>query len=134
MEKELKFCTVVLLRADLTGHGQFSQSANFCQKGWDGHVLLSQPTKGRPCRTSFFFPQCSTTFETYNCSLIFLYQCDINSYLSLELCMYLGKDNNEQRKWHLQQNWCLLFSFSASFYRYICLVPDWLFSDLFLYA
>ena len=36
MEKESKSCTGVLLRADLTGHGQFSQSADFCQKGWDG--------------------------------------------------------------------------------------------------
>ena len=33
MEKELKSCTGVLFRADLTGHSQFSQSANFCQKG-----------------------------------------------------------------------------------------------------
>ena len=32
MEKELKSNTGVLLRADLTGHIQFSQSANFCQK------------------------------------------------------------------------------------------------------
>ena len=33
MEKELKSCTGVLLRADLTGYGQFSQSADFCKKG-----------------------------------------------------------------------------------------------------
>ena len=32
MEKESKSCTGVLLRADLTGHGQFSQSANVYQK------------------------------------------------------------------------------------------------------
>ena len=49
-------------RADLTGHSQFSQSANFCQKGWDGHALLGQPSKGRPCRISILFPQCSITF------------------------------------------------------------------------
>ena len=61
MEKQLKSCTGVLLRADLTGHGQFSQSADFCQKGWDGHVLLGQPTKGHPCRISILFSQCSTT-------------------------------------------------------------------------
>jgi len=41
MEKELKSCMGVLLRADLTGHGQFSQLADFCQKGWDDRPLLS---------------------------------------------------------------------------------------------
>ena len=35
----------VFLRADLTGHGQFSQSVNFRQKGWDGHVLLGPQKK-----------------------------------------------------------------------------------------
>ena len=39
MEKELKSYTGVLLRADITGHGLFCQSANFCQKGWDGRAL-----------------------------------------------------------------------------------------------
>ena len=48
MEKELNSFTGVLLRADLTGHGQFSQSADFCQKGWDGRALLGQPSKGHP--------------------------------------------------------------------------------------
>ena len=38
MEKELKSCTGVLLRTDHTGHGQFSQSADFCKKGWDAHA------------------------------------------------------------------------------------------------
>ena len=46
MEKESKSCTGVLLRADLTGHGQFSQLADFCQKGWDGCALLGQLSKG----------------------------------------------------------------------------------------
>ena len=41
MEKELKSCTGVLLRADLTGH---SHSSPFCQNGWDGHALLGQPS------------------------------------------------------------------------------------------
>ena len=36
MEKELISRTGILLRADLTGHGQFRQSADFCQEGWDG--------------------------------------------------------------------------------------------------
>ena len=40
MEKELKSCTDVLLRADLTGHGKFSQSVDFCQKGWNGCTLF----------------------------------------------------------------------------------------------
>ena len=61
MEKELKSCTGVLLRDDLTGHSQFSQSADFCQKGWDG--LLCQPSKGCPCRISILFLYCSTTFK-----------------------------------------------------------------------
>ena len=79
MEKELKSSTGVLLRADLTGHGQFSQSANFCQKGWDGRALLGQPSKGRPWRISILFLQCSTTLlaphikklETYFALLYF---------------------------------------------------------------
>ena len=49
MEKELKTCT------DTFEHGQFSQSANFCQKGWDGRALLGQPSKGRPCRISILY-------------------------------------------------------------------------------
>ena len=44
MEKELKSCTGVLLRADLTGHGHPSP---FCQNGgWDGRALLGEPSKG----------------------------------------------------------------------------------------
>ena len=79
MEKELTSCTGVLLRADLTGHGQFSQSADFCQKGQDGRALLGLPSKGRPCRISILVPECSTTFlaphieelETYFALLYF---------------------------------------------------------------
>ena len=51
-----KSCTGVVLRADLTGHSQFSQSADFCQKGWDGRALLGHPSKGRLCRISILFP------------------------------------------------------------------------------
>ena len=61
MEKELKFCSGVFLRVDLTWPGQFSQSADFCQKGWDGCALLGQSSKGHPCRISTIFPLCSTT-------------------------------------------------------------------------
>ena len=43
--KELKSGTGVLLSADLKEHGQFSQSANFYQKGQDGLALLAQPSK-----------------------------------------------------------------------------------------
>jgi hypothetical protein len=53
MEKELKSCTGILLRAYLTGHSQFSQSADFCQKGWDGLALLGQPSKGHQCSAGF---------------------------------------------------------------------------------
>ena len=42
MEKELKFCMGVLLRADLTGHTHSSHSA---KKGGDGYALLGQPSK-----------------------------------------------------------------------------------------
>ena len=57
MENELKSCIGILLRGDLTGH---CQSANFCQKGWDGRALLGQPSKGHPCRILILFPYCST--------------------------------------------------------------------------
>ena len=79
MEKELKSCTGVLLRANLTGHNQFSQS-DFCHNGWDGCALLGQPSKGHSCRISILFPYCSTTLlatntkklETYFALFIFL--------------------------------------------------------------
>ena len=85
MEKELKAFKGVLLRADLTEHGQFSQSANFCQKGWDGHALLGQPSKGHPCRILILFPYCSTIslaphikkLETYFALFIFLDFCTV---------------------------------------------------------
>ena len=57
MEKELKSCMGVLLRADITGHGH---SSPFCQNGWDGRALLGQPSKGHPCRILILFPYCST--------------------------------------------------------------------------
>ena len=50
MEKELKFCTGVLLRADLTGH---SHPNLFWQMGLDGRALLGQPSK--PTRAGFYF-------------------------------------------------------------------------------
>ena len=53
--KELKSCKGALLSADLKEHGQFSQSANFCQKGQDGLALLGQPSKGHLCRISILF-------------------------------------------------------------------------------
>ena len=77
MEKELKSCMGVLLRADLTGHGH---SSPFCQNGWDGRALLGQPSKGHPCRILILFPYCSTIslaphikkLETYFALFIFL--------------------------------------------------------------
>ena len=76
MEKELKSCMGVLLRADLTGHGH---SSPFCQNGLDGRALLCQPSKGHPCRILIIFPYCSTIslaphikkFETYFALLYF---------------------------------------------------------------
>ena len=46
MEKELKSCTDVLLRADLTGHGH---PTCFGRKGLDGCALLVRPSR-IPCR------------------------------------------------------------------------------------
>ena len=87
MEKELKSCTVVLLRADLTGHGQFSQSADFCQNGWDGYVLIS-----------ILFPYCFTTLlaphikklETYFALLYFwtFAQCVLLAYFLKNVTQY----------------------------------------------
>ena len=53
MEKELKSCTGVLLRADITGHGHSSPSA---KKGGMAGALLGQPSKGHPCRILILFP------------------------------------------------------------------------------
>ena len=47
MYKELKSCTGVLLRANLTRHGH---PTCFGRKGLDGRALLGQPLKGHPCR------------------------------------------------------------------------------------
>ena len=35
----------MLFRAELTGHSKFSQSADFCQKGWDGHAFKRTPVQ-----------------------------------------------------------------------------------------
>ena len=87
MEKELKSCTGVLLRADLTGHGH---SSPFCQNGWDGRALLGQPSKGHPCRILILFPYCSTIslaphikkLETYFALLYFwtFAQCGVGAF------------------------------------------------------
>ena len=53
MEKELKSCTGVLLRANLTGHVHPSP---FCLDRWDGCALLGQPSKGHRCRILILFP------------------------------------------------------------------------------
>ena len=91
MEKELKSCTGVLLRADLTGYGHPSP---FWQNRWDGHTLLGQPSKGHPCRILILFPQCSTALlaphikklETYFALLYFwtFAQCSVLATTSLK--------------------------------------------------
>ena len=55
MEKELKSCTGVLLRADLTGHGHIQPISRFLPKreAW--------PSKGHPCRISIPIQLCPTT-------------------------------------------------------------------------
>ena len=65
MEKESKFCTGVLLRAEPTGH---SHPTHFGRKGLDGHVLLGQPPKRTPMQdfNSFsilFYYISSTTYQ-----------------------------------------------------------------------
>ena len=71
MKKELKSCTGVLLRADLAGHSQFSQPADFCQKGWDGLALLGQPSKDFNWRIGdLFCPVIFLDFRTV-CSMQF---------------------------------------------------------------
>ena len=76
MEKRLKSCTGILLRADLTGHGH----ATLFGRLWlIGYALLGQPSKGHLYRISILFPWCSTTFlaphikklETYFALLYF---------------------------------------------------------------
>ena len=63
MKKELKSCTGVLLKADLTGHGH---TTCFGRKGLDGHALLGQPSKGYPGRIFFpimFYYIINTTYQ-----------------------------------------------------------------------
>ena len=45
MEKELKSCTGILLRADLTGHGHSTLFGRNWLIGWIGSALLGQPSK-----------------------------------------------------------------------------------------
>ena len=76
MEKELKSCTGVPLRADPTG---LSHPSPVCQNGWVGRALLGQPSKGHLWRILIIFPQCSATLlaphfkklETYFALLYF---------------------------------------------------------------
>ena len=51
MEKELKSCTGVLLRADLTGRGHPTLFGRNWLIGRIGHALL-----GHPCRILILFP------------------------------------------------------------------------------
>ena len=53
IEKSCQF----LLRADLTGHSQFSQSAHFCQKGWDGCALLKVSKSQKQIMTMLILPK-----------------------------------------------------------------------------
>ena len=59
MGKELKSCTGVLLRSDLTGHGH---PTRFGRKGLNGHALLGQPSKGHPCRIAPHIKKLKTYF------------------------------------------------------------------------
>ena len=52
MEKELKFCMGVLLRADPTGNGH---PTRFDRKGLDGRALLGQPSQGHLYRILIIF-------------------------------------------------------------------------------
>jgi hypothetical protein len=56
MEKELKFCTGVLLRADLTMHSHPTLFGRNWPIGWIGHALLVQPSKGNMCVILILFP------------------------------------------------------------------------------
>ena len=54
MEKELKACTGVLLRADLPGHGH---PTCFGRKGLYGHALLARSAlKRTPVQDFYYFP------------------------------------------------------------------------------
>ena len=80
MEKELKSCTGVLLKADLTGSGQFSQSANFCKKrvGWLCPIrsdLKRTPVQDFKSFSIMFYYIFSTTYQKIGdlfCPVIFL--------------------------------------------------------------
>ena len=96
MEKELKSCTGVLLRADLTGHSHptlFGRNWLIC---WIGHALFRvSHSKGHPCRILIIFPQCSTKFYKYHIS---------KNWRPILLCWYF---------WTFAQ--CVLISFSVSY-------------------
>ena len=68
MEKELKSCTGVLLRADLTGHGHLPC---FGRRGLNGRALLGQPSKGHLCRILISF------------SIMFYYIKKLETYFAL---------------------------------------------------
>ena len=56
MEKELKSCMGVLLRADLMGQGHPTLLGRNRLIGWIGYAQLGQPSKRHPCRILIFFP------------------------------------------------------------------------------
>ena len=76
MEKVLKSCTGVLLRADITGHPTLFGRNRLI--GWIGYALLGQASKGHPCTILILFSIMSyyiisiKQLETYFASFIFL--------------------------------------------------------------
>ena len=115
MENELKSCTGVLLRADLTGHGH---SSPFCQNRWDGRALLGQPSKGHPCRILILFPYCSTIslaphikkLETYFALLYFwtFAQCAVSWFFTcycLKMASKIANNSKFTNELEIFTNW-----------------------------
>ena len=116
MEKELKSCTGVHLRADLTGHGHQSP---FCQKGWDGRALLGQPSIGHPHRFSIedlFCPVIFLNFFTVLCLHYFsVYYVYLKTYLGLiSRCLPDISVNCRRPLNRLSKRFCTSFSLSKA--------------------
>ena len=81
MEKELKSCMDILLRADITGRGHPSP---LCQNRWDGRAIKRTPMQDFESFPIMFYFIISTKYQKNGdllCPVIFLDFCTVCIYI-----------------------------------------------------
>ena len=91
MGRELKSCTGVLLRADLTGHSHPTLFGRNWPIGGIGHALLGQPSKRTPVQdfNSFsimFYYNISTTYQKIGDLFFPVHICGHSHIVNISIC------------------------------------------------